>query len=123
MEKERKRRREGKKENGREKRKGNGKKRKGRERRGGPQNLAPRGIFVGTLPPQKWPKMHFRLLQICVPEALEPRSCSSRRCPEEDVMLRTFILAGCAQPSEGLGECYRRESAEHQPPVQPEKVL
>ena len=63
--------------------------------------------------------MHFRLLQICVPEAPEPRSCSSRRCPEEDVMLRTFILAGCVQPSGGSGECYRRESAEHQQATSP----
>ena len=28
----------------------------------------------------------------------------------KDVMLLTFIQAGCAQPSEGSGRCYRRES-------------
>ena len=27
----------------------------------------------------------------------------------KDVMLLTFIQAGCAQPSGGFGECYRRE--------------
>ena len=45
-----------------------------------------------------------------MPRALELLSCSSRRWPEEDVMLRTSIQAGCIQVSERSGECYRRES-------------
>ena len=53
--------------------------------------------------------MRFCLLQICWPTAPWLHSCSSEHSPAEDVMLSIFIQAGCGQPSEGSGECYRRE--------------
>ena len=73
----------------------------------GPPESRRRGILIAST--QNCSKVRFCLLQICWPTAPWLHSCSSERSPAEDVMLSIFIQAGCGQPSERSGECYRRE--------------
>ena len=63
----------------------------------GPPQSRRRGILIAST--QKCSKVRFCMLQICGPTAPWLRSCSFGRRRMKDVMLFTFIQAGCAQPS------------------------